>query len=103
MNNKEYIVTVQEIFDEIVSVYFLGSFTSRKDAVDRVERDIESQIDFYKDLGYEFNDKEKTQIRKENRIIASDWDPVRVTEWTITESDQDPKTDVCKNIFEFMF
>lgn len=59
MNNKEYIVTRLEIFYNVLSVCFLGSFTFRETAADRVERDIESQIDVYEAYGYEFSDKEK--------------------------------------------
>lgn len=64
MNNKEYIVTRLEIFDNVLSVCFLGSFTFRKTAADRVERDIESQIDFYEASGYEFSNKKNTNSRR---------------------------------------
>lgn len=100
MNNKEYIVTRLEIFYNVLSVCFLGSFTFRKTAADRVERDIESQIDVYEAYGYEFSDKEKIQIREDYRLVASDDYPVRATEWVITESIPDANKDVFENVFE---
>ena len=42
----------------------------------------------------------KIQIREDYRLVASDWDPVRATEWVITESIPDANKDVFENVFE---